>query len=80
MPHYGFVAGDEARLKGLALRGTEGKQGGDREETGGEMCDRLTSCTILNKSWTGPLGGPNPYFPQENSLFVLVEQAREACS
>jgi hypothetical protein len=25
----------------------------------------------------GPLGGPNPYSPQENSLFVFVEQARK---
>ena len=48
--------------------------GGDR----GEMFDPLTSCTILNKSWTGPLGGPNPYSPQANSLFVFVEQARKA--
>ncbi len=80
MPHYGFVAGDEARLKGLALRGREAGDGGRQRGDRGEMCDRLTSCTILNKSWTGPLGGPNPYFPQENSLFVLVEQAREACS
>ena len=62
-------------------REREGRETGGRQgETGGEMCDRLTSCTILNKSWTGPLGGPNPYSPQENSLFVFVEQAREACS
>ena len=47
--------------------------GGDR----GEMSDRLTSCTILNKSWTDPLAGPNPYSPQENSLFVFVEQAQK---
>ena len=47
--------------------------GGDR----GEMFDPLTSCTILNKSWTDPLAGPNPYSPQENSLFVFVEQARK---
>ena len=59
----------------------EGRETGGRHgETGGEMCDRLTSCTILNNSWTGPLGAPNPYSPQENSLFVFVEQAREACS
>jgi|GEM_PF-6905813 len=57
-------------------RETEGRQRGDR----GEMCDRLTSCTILNNSWTGTLERPNPYSPQENSLFVFVEQAREACS
>ena len=47
--------------------------GGDR----GEMFDRLTSCTILNNSWTGPLGRPNHYPPLENSLFVFVEQARK---
>jgi hypothetical protein len=75
MPRGGVVTGEGARFKGLALRGREGRQRGDS----GEMCDSLTSCTILNNSWTDPLGGPNPYSPQENSLFVFVEQAREAC-
>ena len=62
------MAGDGARLKDFSLRGK-----GDR----GEVCDRLTSCTLLNKSWTGGLEQPNPYSPQEHSLFVFVEQARK---
>jgi hypothetical protein len=76
MPRGGVVTGEGARFKGLTLRGREAGDGGRQRE----MCDRLTWCTILNKSWTGPLGRPNPYSPQENSLFVFVEQAREACS
>jgi hypothetical protein len=80
MPREGVGTGEGARFKDLALRGREAGDGGRQRGDRGEMCDRLTSCTILNKSWTGPLGRPNPYSPQENSLFVFVEQAREACS
>jgi hypothetical protein len=77
MPRGGVVTGEGARFKGLALRGREVGDGGRQRGDRGEMCDRLTSCTILNNSWMGPLGGPNPYSPQENSLFVFVEQARK---
>ena len=51
--------------------------GGDSGETGGRCAIVSPKSTILNKSWTGPLGGPNPYSPQENSLLVFVEQARK---
>ncbi|EGK85148.1 hypothetical protein D0A34_19360 [Microcoleus vaginatus PCC 9802] len=59
MPRERVGTGEGARFKGLALRGREAGDGGDSGETG-EMCDRLTSCTILNKSWTGGLWGPTP--------------------
>ena len=56
MPCEGVGTGEGARFKGLALRGREAGDGADR----GEMCDRLTSCSILNKFWTGWLWGPTP--------------------
>ncbi len=37
MPHYGLVAGYEARLKDLAERGREGRLRGDSGETGGRF-------------------------------------------
>jgi hypothetical protein len=48
--------------------------GRDSGETGARCAIVSPKSTILNNSWTDPLGGPNPYSPQENSLFVFVEQ------
>ena len=58
MPRGGVVTGDEARFKDLALRGRAAGHGGRQRGDRGQMCDRLTSCTILNNSWTNPLDGP----------------------
>ena len=60
-------------------RGEAQRLGLEREgrETGGRCAIVSPKSTILNKSWTGPLGRPNPYSPQENSLFVFVEEARK---
>jgi hypothetical protein len=41
------VTGDEARFKGLALRGREGRQRGDSGETGGR-------CAIVSHSHLAP--------------------------
>ena len=47
------MAGEGATLKDFSLRGK-----GDRPEIEGEMCDRLTFCSILNKSWRGGISCP----------------------
>lgn len=42
----GFVAGDGARLKGLALRWREGRQGGDRE---GDVRSEIVTFELVDK-------------------------------
>ena len=43
------------------------------------MCDRLTSCSILNKSGTGGLWGPphkktHSWWNRRESLFLIIVQ------